>query len=208
MGERRGSTSVREVAKTIGLAVVIALGVRVGIAQAYQVDGPSMEPSLVTGERLFVLRAAYGLSVPFRTEALAVWAAPAPGDVVVVESPADGLDLVKRVIGVPGDVVEVRGGVVFRNGAPLAQRDLGPCDPARHGRVDAGCHAYRETLGERSWTTSRSVVGGGLDEDVAPVRVPAGHVYVMGDHRDRSNDSRYFGPVPLSHLRGRVLFVD
>jgi signal peptidase I len=202
------TASVWETARTVGLAVLFALGVRVGIAQAYQVDGSSMEPSLVEGQRLFVLRAAYGLSVPGRTEAVATWDTPEPGDVVVVESPLDGLDLVKRVVGVGGDVVEVRRGVVYRNGVPLAQQDLGPCDPSRHVRLDAGCRVFRERLGERSWTISRSVGGGVFGERAFPVRVPEGHIYVMGDHRDRSNDSRAFGPIPVSHLRGRVLLVE
>ena len=102
----------RETVKTVVLAVLIALGVRVGIAQAYVVEGPSMEPSLVDSQRLFVFRAAYGLSVPFRSEAVALWSEPEVGDVVVIESPADGMDLVKRVVGVPGDVIEVSGGVL------------------------------------------------------------------------------------------------
>jgi len=207
---RSGPTraSWRETAKTVGLAVLIALGVRVGIAQAYQVDGASMEPSLVQGQRLLVLRAAYGLSVPGRTEAVAIWDTPEPGDVVIVESPMDGLDLVKRVVGVAGDVVEVRGGVVFRNGEPVEQVDLGPCDPDRHQRPDVGCRVFEERLGDRRWITSRSVLMGGFGDRSEPVRVPDGHIYVMGDHRDHSNDSRAFGPIPVSHLRGRVMLVD
>lgn len=199
------SASLRESVKTVCLAVLFALGVRVGIAQAYQVDGPSMEPSLVQGQHLLVLRAAYGLSVPGRTEAVAMWGMPEPGDVVIVESPVDGLDLVKRVIGVSGDVVEVREGVVFRNGEPIEPQDLGPCDPRRHEQVEPGCRVFRERLGDRSWTVSRSFLALRTTE---PTKVPSGHVFVMGDHRDRSNDSRAFGPIPANHLRGRVLLVD
>ncbi len=194
-------------ARTILLTVAIAMGIRVGIAQAYEVDGPSMEPSLVTGQRLIVLRAAYGLSLPGVEDSLAVWRVPDPGDVVIVESPMDGLDLVKRVVGVPGDVIEVRGGVVWRNGEPLPEEDLGPCDPARHMDVDPGCRVIEERIGARAFTISRSTRTS-LYADMAPVEVPAGHVFVMGDHRDRSNDSRAFGPVPVTLLRGRVLLVD
>lgn len=205
--EERGPTWLAT-AKTIGLAVAIALGARVAVAQAYQVEGPSMEPSLVSGQRLLVLRAAYGLSVPGRSEAVAMWSTPAPGDVVVVESPADGLDLVKRVIGVPGDVVALRGGVVYRNGAPLHRIDLGPCDPDRHRDLDIGCHVFVERLGERSYRTSRSILRSSVADDVPPTEVPPGHVFVMGDHRDRSNDSRAFGPIPVQYLRGKVLLID
>lgn len=186
--------------------VLVALVFRTGVAQAYVVDGPSMEPSLVNGQRLLVLRAAYGLSVPGRAAALATWATPSVGDVVVVESPADGLDLVKRVVGVPGDVIEVRRGVVHRNGEAIEHADAGLCDPTRFVRPDPDCRVLLEGVGEREWQTSRSVLA--VDADAGPFRVPDGTVFVMGDHRDRSNDSRNFGPIPVELLRGRVLLVD
>lgn len=194
-------------AKTIVVAVVIALGVRVGIAQAYEVDGPSMEPSLVSGQRLFVLRAAYGLTLPGVDRTVALWKVPDVGDVVIIESPVDGLDLVKRVVGVPGDVIEVRDGVLWRNGNAVEHEELGSCDPVRHVSYDPECRVIEEKIGERSWRTSRDELGG-YGADMAPVTVPEGHVFIMGDHRDRSNDSRAFGPVPVTLLRGRVLFVD
>lgn len=193
--------------KSLALAIVLALGVRVGIAQAYEVDGPSMEPSLVSGQRLLVLRAAYGLSLPGIDEAVALWDLPEAGDVVIVRSPMDGLDLVKRVIGLPGDEIEVRAGVIWRNGEPVPQAVLGACDPARHASVDQGCEVIEEEIDGRRWRTSRSTLDS-VFADVMPVQVPEGYVFVMGDHRDRSNDSRAFGPVSATRLRGRVLLVD
>lgn len=193
--------------KTITVAVLIALGVRVGIAQAYEVDGPSMEPSLISGQRLFVLRAAYGLTLPGVEKAVALWKLPDVGDVVIIESPVDGLDLVKRVVGLPGDVIAVRDGVLWRNGAAVDHADLGTCDPSRHVAVDPDCRVIQEQIGDRHWRTSRDLLGG-YGADVPATRVPEGHVFIMGDHRDRSNDSRAFGPVPVTLLRGRVLLVD
>jgi signal peptidase I len=196
--------------RTVLLAVTLAFGVRVGIAQAYEVDGPSMEPTVFHAERVLVARCAYGLALPGLDEALVRWGLPRPGDVVIVRGPLDGLDLVKRVVGGPGDSIEIRQGVVIRNGVPLAQQDAGACDHERLLRPDASCRVYLESLGEpgapgaRAWRVSRSALA--LD-DLPTVEVPPGHVFVMGDHRDRSNDSRYFGPVPASRLRGRVLFV-
>lgn len=202
-GRSRGWDTVRIAALTLCLA----LGIRTGIAQAYQVDGPSMEPSLVSGQRLFVLRAAYGLSLPLVPRTVATWNTPDVGDVVIVSSPLDGLDLVKRVVAGPGDVVEVRDGVVWRNDTPMEQVEVGACDPQRHLSMDPGCRVIAEQVGERRWLTSRAL-DARLGRQLAPIEVPEGHVFVMGDHRDRSNDSRVFGPVPVNRVRGRVLLVD
>lgn len=205
----RGGEGWRGGVKTIALAVALAFGARIGIAQAYEVDGPSMEPTVFQSERLFVARCAYGLSLPWLEESLVRWGLPRPGDVVIVQSPRDGLDLVKRVIGVAGDVIEIRGGVIHRNGVAITQDDAGSCDPARQLDPDPTCRVFEESLelgGDvRRWRISRSALD--LD-DLPAVEIPEGHVFVIGDHRNRSNDSRYFGPVPASRLRGRVLFVD
>ncbi|MGE0788202.1 MAG: signal peptidase I [Sandaracinaceae bacterium] len=201
------ASRARETVKTVGLALLLGLSLRVGVAQAYVVEGPSMEPTIVQPQRLFVLRAAYGLSVPFRRDAVVRWADPGFGDVVVIESPADGMDLVKRVVGLPGDVIEVRGGLLVRNGVPLEEHEVGACEPEQQLDVEPDCRVFEERAGSLRWNTSRA--DGELDYlDMGPVTVPDGHVFVMGDHRDRSNDSRAFGAIPMSRLRGRVLFID
>ena len=192
--------------RTVVLALLLAFGVRIGIAQAYVIDGPSMEPTLFQDERVVVARCAYGLSIPFVENALVRWADPAIGHVVIIQSPADGEDLVKRVVGLPGDLLEIREGILFRNGEPAERIDRGPCDVDRQIDLDPSCHVFEEHLdGAGRWQTSGS---GSLGDVMPPTRVPADQVFVMGDHRDRSNDSRFFGPIPMSRLRGRVLFVD
>lgn len=194
---------------TFVFALLLALSFRTGVAQAYVVEGPSMEPTVREGERVVALRCAYGLSLPFVTDAVATWASPAVGDVVIVESPAaDRADLLKRVVGVAGDVIAIEDGVVTRNGVPFQASVEGPCDPAREIDPSAECTLTRERddTGARSWLTSRSDAR--VRDTMAPLRVPEGHVFVLGDHRDRSNDSRSLGPIPVTRVRGRVLFVE
>lgn len=195
-----------DLAKTLVVSLSLAVAVRVGIAQAYEVDGPSMEPTLLTGEKLFVARCAYGLALPWLSDALVSWSLPDVGDVVILASPQDPTeDLVKRVIGLPGDMIEVREDIVFRNGRPLPLEGPHVCPPGRFRNRYATCETYTESSELHHWSISRSLEWG---QTLPGVRVPADHIYVLGDHRTRSNDSRAFGPVRASLLRGKVLFMD
>jgi signal peptidase I len=189
--------------RTIVLAILLALTIRTGLAQAYLVEGPSMEPTLENGQRVLVVKYPYGLTLPAADEALVVWATPTRGDVVILSSPIDGIDLVKRVVGLPGDVIEVRDGRVLVNGEALATGATGPC-PTPPG--EDGCLWEEETSDGARWTTRRSPYA--VPDSQPAITVPVGQVFVLGDHRDRSNDSRYFGPVSIGRLRGRVAFVD
>ncbi len=195
-----------DLAKTLVVSLSLAVAVRVGIAQAYEVDGPSMEPTLLTGEKLFVARCAYGLALPWLSDALISWSLPQVGDVVILASPQDpSEDLVKRVIGLPGDLIEVRDDMIYRNGRPLPLEGPHACPPGRFRNRYATCETYTESSETHHWSISRSLEWG---QTLPPVRVPADHIYVLGDHRTRSNDSRAFGPVRASLLRGKVLFMD
>lgn len=188
--------------RTVLIAVLLAMCIRTGLAQAYVVEGPSMEPTLDDGQRVLVVKYPFGLTLPAADEALVTWSQPEAGDVVIFGSPLDGTDLVKRVVGVPGDIIEVRDDVVFRNGHALATGRTGEC------RTPTGlaCQWREEKLGEVAWQTHFDADA--LPESHPPQVVPAGHVFVLGDHRDRSNDSRFFGTVPTTRLRGRVAFLD
>lgn len=184
------------------VAALLAAFVRVAVVQAYRVDGPSMEPTLRTDERVVALRCSYGLSLPGLVDTLVSWSGPQIGDVVIFSNRTD--DLVKRVMGLEGDVIEIKSDMVYRNGQSFDAGAVTSCPRERYTQLEAGCITARESFGERSWRVTRSVVDPA--ENVPALRVPKGFVYVMGDHRGRSTDSRRFGPVPMSQLRGRVIW--
>ncbi len=158
--ERRLIRLLREVLETILPALLIALLINVFVGQATRVEGQSMEPNLHTNQRLVVEKVSYRFHGPQRF------------DVVVLKLPNQSEDLlIKRVIGLPGETVEIKNGRVYINGEPLEEPYT--VDETRPGRY-------------------------------AKVTVPPLHVYVLGDNRDRSNDSRSFGPVPIESIVGRA----
>ena len=191
-------------AKTIGGAVLLALFIRIVLFEAFEIDGPSMEPTLLDGDRVVVAKYMYGLFLPFTNEAVLTWGMPDPGDVVIVRSPADNIDIVKRVIGIPGDVIEIRDDVVFRNDEPLQVRITGQCEyPVDY----EDCEWVEEHVGTHHWHTSRSQLS--VPDTIDRATVPEGHIFVLGDHRDRSNDSRAprVGMIPVSRVKGRALAI-
>jgi len=191
--------------RTIGGAVLLAIFIRVVLFEAFEIDGPSMQPTLLDGDRVVVEKVAFGLFLPFQHEATFNWGTPSVGDVVIVNSPFDDVDIVKRVIGVPGDTIEVRDHVVYRNSHALPQRDLGPCEEEAEKDVDESCHIYEETLEGYTYRTSRGDFR--PDPDQEPITLGPGEVFVMGDHRDSSNDSRRIGPIPVTRVKGRALVI-
>lgn len=192
--------------KTIGGAVLLALFIRIVLFEAFEIDGPSMEPTLLHGDRVVVAKFMYGLFLPFTNEAVWTWGVPDAGEVVIVRSPADNIDIVKRVIGAPGDRVEIRDSVLYRNGEPLRRRVAGPCDDDRQHPEEA-CELLEEGIGDETWLTSHSPYA--IPETMEEVTVPPGHIFVMGDHRDRSNDSRNpsVGMIPALRVKGRALAI-
>ncbi|MEF3083895.1 signal peptidase I [Luteimonas sp. SMYT11W] len=171
-----------------GLPLVCLLGLllvaRSSLANHYYVPSGSMEPTLLPGDRVVVDMRAYGLRVPFTQ--WAVWGgdAPARGDVVVFRSPSDGIRLIKRVVAVGGDRVDLVDGRLAINGAPLADQPGAP-----------------EDFGDVQVTLNLDAGGG---PDLEALQVPDGQVLVLGDHRGASIDGRYFGFVPAAAIYGQA----
>jgi signal peptidase I len=166
----------------------------------------SMKPTILEGDVVFVNRLAYDLKVPFTTWHLAKWGDPARGDIVVCFAPDDGVRLVKRVVGLPGDVLQLCNDCLFINGVAVAYSPLearaagvGELEPAE--RVSA--LFAREQLGARLHTVM-ALPRIPAPRDFGPVRVPSGHYFMMGDNRDVSRDSRYFGFMPRAEIVGEA----
>lgn len=193
--------------RTIGGAVILAIFIRITLFEAFEIDGPSMEPTLLHEDRVVVAKCLYGLFLPGMRQAVLNWGTPNLGDVVIVKSPADEFDIVKRVIGVPGDTIEVRNLQVYRNGTPIPTREVGPCRADQEKDLDPDCYVYEERIGTHVYRTSHG--RNAFRDDVGPITVPPGHIFVMGDHRDHSNDSRnpLVGPVPVTRVKGRALLI-
>ncbi|MBN1653932.1 MAG: signal peptidase I [Deltaproteobacteria bacterium] len=189
--------------KTIGGAVLLALLIRTVLFEAFEIEGPSMEPTLLNGDRVVVAKYYYGLFLPFQRESILNWGQPKPGDVVIIKSPADNVDIVKRVVGLPGDIIEIRQDEILRNHKPMGLKDIGPCVEGRGKYRAPQCRVRLSRIDDKEYRTS----GVPLFQTRLPIRVPEGHVYVLGDHRDSSNDSRSIGMIPFNRLKGKALAI-
>jgi signal peptidase I len=174
--------------RPIAIVVLVLTSFRSAIADWNDVPTGSMKPSIIEGDRIFVNKVAYGLKVPFTTWHLARWDAPKRGEVVVFNSPADGTRLVKRVVGLPGDIVEMVGERLYINGKPLQYE-------VEDGRLIESLGQHRHAV--------QFIPGVAAMRDFGPFTIPAGEYFMLGDNRDNSADSRYFGTVRLDQILGR-----
>jgi signal peptidase I len=190
--------------KTIGGAVLLALVIRTCLFEAFEIEGPSMEPTLLNGDRVVVAKFSYGLFLPLRDQAEFTWGSPNAGDVVIIKSPADGVDIVKRVIGVGGDFIEMRADTVYRNGKPLPMEYVEACKTGM-GSMQPECRIYESKVGDKTFRLSTARIS----PDPVPTHVPEGHIYVLGDHRDHSNDSRnpMVAAIPINRIKGHALSI-
>ena len=196
----------REWALPLGLFFLVATPLKSSIIDWNWVPSGSMEPTIMVGDLVLVNKLSYDLKVPFTTFHVSAWSEPSRGDVDVFFSPADGSRLVKRVVGLPGETVELRDDVLFINGArgSYALRDPEPY--SRELTEDPHPIVATEDLGTGSHLMAL-LPGRPARRTFGPYLVPAGHYFMMGDSRDNSFDSRYFGAVPREKIVGRATAV-
>ena len=197
----------RQEVRPLLIVLLIGFSIRSSLADWNEVPTGSMRPTILEGDRIFVNKLAYDLKLPFTTWHIAEWGNPQRGDIAVFYSPHDGKRLVKRVVGLPGDTLELRNNTLVINGQPVAYRpvaeDLLRDIPAA---ARAGCVFATEQLPGQT-----HAVGGypGLPArgTFVPIRVPDGQYFMMGDNRDDSFDSRYWGTVDRQQIIGRATAV-
>ena len=186
---------------------LVLFSLRSSLADWSDVPTGSMKPTILEGDRVFVNKLAYDLKVPFTRLHLAEWSNPQRGDIVVFFSPYDGQRLVKRVIGLPGDTLELRNNALILNGQAVEYksfrqdllRDVATTDRASH------LFALEELPGQTHLVAAWPGVP--ARRDFGPVRVPQGQYFMMGDNRDDSFDSRYYGTVERNSIVGRATAV-
>jgi signal peptidase I len=197
----------RQYAESIGIALILAIVMRSSFVQAYVIPSGSMEPTILVGDHIFVNKLAYGFRIPDSIAGLPVpglssgkymmrLGAFHHGDIIVFESPRErGVDLIKRVIGLPGDRIQVIDGLVWRNGArvPDPHAFFAPRESARSPFNPADNFPPRNSRHP--------------EIDPGPVVVPPGKLFMMGDNRDDSLDSRFWGFADQNDVEGRALFV-
>lgn len=198
------SRVVRHWIFSTSLLVLSVFTFRSAIADWNDVPTGSMKPTILIGDRIFVNKLAYDLKVPFLGHRIVTWDDPDRGDIVICWSPADGARLVKRVVGVPGDVLEMKGGLLVINGQVLDYTDADGSQFERElGDETAQYRFFTEDLVGVDHIVAVTP-GKRARRTFGPITLGEDQYFMMGDNRDNSADSRYFGFVPRSDVVGKV----
>lgn len=204
--ERRSLTAA--FLKTLGIVVVALILCRIFLFEPFRISASSMAPTLNVGDRVLVFKPSYGFRPPIVEREIVRWAEPERGDVIVFRFPLDeSRHYLKRVIAVPGDVIEIRGTEVSVNGEIIPKREIS--DPAAVakivGKEDFDGALFTETINGAIYHVLHSKPGShAFTRNAGPRRLLRDEFFVLGDNRDQSDDSRSWGPVPRSNIEGKV----
>ena len=217
--DKSAAQEIVEIVKTVVYALLIALVLRILLFQPFTIPSASMEPTLLEGDYIIVSKYSYGYSrhsIPFSpkvVEGRIFERPPARGDVIVFKLPRDGrTDYIKRLIGLPGDRVQVREGAVYVNNEPIARKDLGPGVVETDYGFTRQVTRFLETQGTHTYTTYDFGPDGEVDNTEVFI-VPEDNYFFMGDNRDNSLDSRVppyaqgVGMVPSENLVGKAQII-
>lgn len=205
-------SAAREYTESIAVAVLVALFLRAFVVEAFKIPSGSMIPTLLVGDHIFVNKFIYGLRIPWTHLKFFEARKPRRGEVIVFVYPKDeSKDFIKRIVAVGGDTVAVEKNVVYVNGKPVSHKAItGSCSysDAEEGNPQweaKECVAYEEEQdGIRYQVYQHPEM---LPMDFKPMKIPEGHVFVMGDNRDNSQDSRFWGTVPDGNIKGKAMVV-
>ena len=186
------------------IALLIATSIKSAIADWYVVPTGSMKPTIVEGDRIFTNKLAYDLKIPYTTFHITRWDDPKRGDIVVFISPIDGKRLVKRVIGLPGDEIALQNNRLYVNGISMSYESLSPDHfPEMTTENFPEPLFFNELLAGKSHPVMITPSVPSL-RSFSGVGIPDGHYFMMGDNRDNSADSRYFGFVARRSILGKA----
>jgi len=182
--EVKSKSKLRENVEAILIAIVLALFIRTFVVQAFKIPSGSMKPTLQIGDHILVNKFIFGVKIPYIGKTIISYKNPDHADIIVFRYPEDpDKDFIKRVIGVPGDIIEIKNKKVFVNNVPILN--------------DVGVHSESRILSGQ--VNQRDNFG--------PVTVPAESYFVMGDNRDNSYDSRFWGFVEQRAIKGKAFII-
>lgn len=212
---QKKSGGLGETFSVIVQALLLAFVIRTLLFQPFSIPSGSMRPTLLEGDYLFVTKWSYGYSrysLPFSPNLFSgrIWGGePERGDVLVFKFPPNpSVDYIKRVVGLPGDRVQMRGGQVFINDVAVPREKVGQIDNPDITEVSRPVDVYRETLPNGVSYDTLDLTPNGIGDDTREFKVPDGHYFMLGDNRDNSADSRFsVGFVPYDHLVGRANII-
>ncbi len=194
--------------ESIFWTLVVVLLLRAFVVQAYVIPSESMEQTLLPGDFLLVAKFVYGLQIPYTPYKILGFHRPGRGDVVVFNYPLNlRRDFVKRCVAVAGDTVEVRHKRLYVNGKPVQEPYVQHTDPREFPPVYMEMDDGMQRRYQQAWEHRRFLEDPRVRDNFGPVVVPRGTIFVMGDNRDNSSDSRFWGPLPLNLVKGKPLII-